>query len=718
MRRWLWGTAIWAFSCLLILGSLPHARAQEVEGTGKVLAPEESQKVVTFSPDAGQTPQNPAQLPEIVVQERSDSMLGIADSSTQGTIGAKELEERPISRPGEVLEAMPGVIVTQHSADGKANQYFLRGFNLDHGTDLATFVNGVPINLPSNAHGQGYTDLNFLIPELIQRIDYQKGPYFANVGDFGSAGSENIVYFQKLPAGIAKVEYGSWNHERGLLADSVKLGAGNFLFAFETMHTDGPWAIAENYLKYNGILTYSQGNRSQGFSVTAMGYHAPMWHATNQIPERAVAEGLLSRFGNLSPSDAGYTDRYTLQGEWHRADKDSATKIMAYAYYYNMGLWNDFTFFLNDPVNGDQFEQRDTRWVQGVRATHTWFSKLGDSPMENTLGLDIRNDVIHDGLYHTMDRVVIGTTRFDKVLETSMGPYFENKFQWLPWFRTVAGYRQEFFVMHNQSNLAANSGTVFATIPEPKLSAIFGPWAQTELYLNGGLGFHSNDARGANTTVDPTTGLPVKKAAPLVQSYGAEIGVRTLAVPHLQSTLTFWMLYLDSELVFEGDTGTTEPTGASRRLGIEWANYYTPTKWLTIDADFADSQAHYLGSYAAAGQYVPEAANMIINSGITVHDLYGFSTSLRLRYFGPRRLTQDGSERSPGTTLLYYNLSYKINKNWSIQGDIFNLLNTKADDITYYYASRLPGEPAQGVNDFMFHPVEPRTFRVALTAHF
>ncbi len=672
---------------------------------------------VTSSPETGKTPKDTAQLPEIVVQERSDSMLGIADTSTQGTIGAKELMDRPISRPGEVLEAMPGVIVTQHSGDGKANQYFLRGFNLDHGTDLATFVNGIPINLPSNAHGEGYTDLNFLIPELIQRIDYQKGPYFANVGNFGSAGSEDIVYFQKLPAGIAKVEYGSWNYERALLADSVKLGPGNFLFALETQHTDGPWSTPENYIKFNGLLTYSQGDKSKGFSVTAMGYHAPTWNATNQIPARAVAEGLISRFGNLSPSDGGYTDRYTLQGEWHQADKDSTTKIMAYAYYYNMGLWNNFTFFLNDPVNGDQFEQRDTRWVQGVRATRTWFGKLGDSPMENTLGLDVRNDAIHDGLYHTVDRVVIGVTRVDNVVETSLAPYFENKLQWFPWFRTVAGYREDFYRMHNHSDLAANSGTVLATVPEPKFCAIFGPWAKTEFYLNGGLGFHTNDARGANTTVDPNTGLPVPKAVPLVQSQGAEIGVRTLAVPNLQSTLTFWALDLNSELVFDGDTGTTEATGPSRRLGIEWANYYTPTKWLTIDADFADSRARYRG-HPSEGNYVPEAAQLIINSGITVHDLYGFSTSLRVRYFGPRALTQDDSERSHSTTLLYYMLSYKINQIWSIRGDIFNLLNTKAADITYYYASRLPGEPAQGVNDFMSHPAEPRTVRGWVTANF
>ncbi len=680
------------------------------------------------SPATGEIPKGAVQslvLPEIVVEGRSDNMLGISDTSTQGTIGAQQLEERPISRPGEVLETMPGVIVTQHSGDGKANQYFLRGFNLDHGTDLASFFNGIPINLPSNAHGEGYTDLNFLIPELIKKIDYGKGPNFANVGDFGSAGWENIQTFQTLPAGLAKIEWGSWNYERGLLADSTKVGQGNLLGALEWMHTDGPWDVPENYVKLNGIVTYSQGDTSQGFSATLMGYHGT-WNATNQIPERAVAEGLIDRFGNLNPTDGGLTDRYTLSAEYHQADDHSATKILGYVYYYNMGLWNDFTFFLDDPVHGDQFEQKDTRWVQGVRASRTWFGNWCGLTMQNTIGFDIRNDVIHDSLLHTENRIVLSTTRADDIVETDLAPYFENKINWLPWFRTVAGFRLDFINFNNKNLFTyytngpnpADSGNQFAYTPEPKLSLIFGPWAKTEFYLNGAMGFHTDDARGINTTQDPTTGAPVQRALPIAQTLGAEVGVRTLAIPNLQSTLTLWVLRLQSELIFDGDTGTTEASPyPDLRKGVEWANYYTPTKWLTIDADFADSSAHYLGN-PVGGDYVPEAASLIISSAITVHDLKGWTASLRWRYFGPRALTQDNSERSPSTSLLYFHLGYKINKNWLIEGDIFNLLDAKADDITYYYTSRLPGEPAAGVNDFMFHAAEPRTFRVALTYHF
>ena len=676
------------------------------------------------SSDTSESQKGTTQLPEIVVEERSDSMLGVAESSTQGTIGAQQLEDRPVSRPGEVLEAMPGVIVTQHSGDGKANQYFLRGFNLDHGTDLASFVNGVPINLPSNAHGEGYTDLNFLIPELIQKIDYQKGPYFANVGDFGSAGSENIQYFQTLPEGIAKLEAGSWNYERALVADSTKVGQGNLLGAMEVVHTDGPWVVPEDYLKFNGLLTYSQGDASQGFSASALAYHGT-WGATNQVPELAVAEGLISRFGSMNPTDGGFTDRYTLEGEYHQADEHSATKVVAYAYYYNMGLWNDFTYFLNNSVQGDQFEQRDTRWVQGVRASRTYFTQWCNMPVENTFGLDVRNDIIHDGLFNTEDRAVLSIVRIDDVVETDVAPYFENKIQWLPKFRTVIGFREDFinFANKNDYTLATNgpnpadSGDRFAFTPEPKLSLIFGPWAKTEFYLNGGMGFHTDDARGVNTTQDPTTGLPVQRALPIAQTVGGEVGVRTLAIPNLQSTLTFWVLRLQSELIFDGDTGTTVPSpDPDIRKGVEWANYYTPAKWLTIDADFAASSAHFLDN-PVGGDYVPEAANVVIATGITIHDVKGWSTSLRLRYFGPRYLTQDGTERSPSTALLYYNVSYKFNKTWTIEGDIFNLLNAKADDIDYYYQYRLtPTGPA--VSGDVFHPVEPLTFRLALTMRF
>jgi hypothetical protein len=711
----------------------------------------------TPSPATTETKGGIRKLPEVVVEERSDSMIGIADTSTEGTIGALELSERPISRPGEVLEAMPGTIVTQHSGDGKANQYFLRGFNLDHGTDMAGFFNGIPVNLPSNAHGEGYTDLNFLIPELIQKIDYGKGPYYADVGDFGSAGWENIQYFHILPENIAKVEFGSWNYERTLFAGSTKVGQDNLLGAMELVHTDGPWDVAENLVKFNVYGSYSHGDASQGWSASALGYHGT-WKATNQIPDLAVQEGLIGRFGSLSPTDGGLTDRYLLSGEFHQADDHSATKVMAYAYYYKMGLWNNFDFYLDELPDipgtnesysaqyGDQFEQRETRWVQGLRATQTYFGQFRGMQTETTFGLDFRNDIIHDILDRTYDRHVFLVVRDDNIVETDLAPYIENKMQWLPWFRTVGGFRFDLMNMNNTNNYTyatggpqpADTGNLFRAIPEPKFSLIFGPWAKTEFYLNGGMSYHTDDARGATTHLDPLTGTttnyfgnPVSPVLAVAHSYGGEVGVRSSAIPNVQSSLTFWALRLQSEEVFDGDQGTDVPSPyPDIRAGVEFANYWTPTKWLTIDADLADSEAHFINQprYAAlvlqqsgsTGAYVPEAAGLIVSSGIWVHDLYNWSTGLRWRYFGPRYLTQDGSVKSPTTSLLYYNLGYKFNEHWSVEGDIFNLLNVRADDITYNYTFQLTPTSAGGspVTGNVFHAAEPRTFRIALTYKF
>jgi hypothetical protein len=710
----------------------------------KIVAPDKAAE--TSSSTTTETKKGVQTLPEVVVEERSDSMIGIADTSTQGTIGALELSERPISRPGEVLEAMPGMIVTQHSGDGKANQYFLRGFNLDHGTDMAAFFNGIPVNLPSNAHGEGYTDLNFLIPELIQKIDYGKGPYYANVGDFGSAGWENIKYFQALPQNIFKIEGGSWNYQRTLLASSTKVGQDNLLGAIELVHTDGPWDVAENFVKFNGYGSYSHGDASQGWSASGLGYHGT-WNATNQIPVAAVTSGLIDRFGSLSPTDGGFTDRYLLSGEFHRADDHSATKVMGYAYYYRMGLWNNFDFYLPELPNmpgtntsystqyGDQFQQKDTRWVQGLRASQTYFGQLRGIQMENTFGLDFRNDIIHDILNRTYDRHVFLVVRDDNIVETNLAPYVENKTQWLPWFRSVGGFRFDFMNFNNKNNYtyAANgpqsydSGSLLRAIPEPKLSLIFGPWAKTEFYLNGGLSYHTDDARGATTHIDPLMGGKtnvfgdqVSPALAVANSQGAEVGVRTAFIPNLQSTLTFWVLRLQSEMIFDGDAGTDEPSPyPDLRKGVEFANYWTPTKWLTIDADICESSARFIGvpKSLGLGSYVPEAARLVISSGIWVRDVNGWSTGLRWRYFGPRYLTQDGSAMSPSTSLLYYNLSYKFNEHWSVSGDIFNLLNAKAQDITYNYQYQLTptGSPETGN---VFHAAEPRTFRLAVTYKF
>jgi hypothetical protein len=678
-----------------------------------------AQELVRIPPDQSETGQ--AEADQVVVVGRASDILGVATSSSEGVVSAADLATRPIFRPGEIMETIPGVIVTQHSGSGKANQYFMRGFNLDHGTDLATDFEGMPINMPSNAHGQGYTDLNFIIPELVSEVDYKKGNYFASVGDFGSAGAFSIHYFDVLPGSFLKVEGGDIGFERLVFAMAPAVGPGHLLCAFEMEHNDGPWDHPDAYQKLNGVVRYSVGDGLNGGSLTALVYHG-IWNSSDQVPDRAITEGIIDRFGEIDPTDGGSSSRYSLTGEWHRGTENEQTRVVAYATEYELDLFSDFTYFLVDPIHGDQFEQKDQRMQIGGSASETWTWKFLGIEMQNTVGLQERSDFIHLGLYHTEAQVVLGDTRLDHVIETRVGPYVENKTQWLPWLRTVAGFRADVFAYHDTDYTDHISGDGDAAIVSPKFSLILGPWASTEIYLNGGYGFHSNDIRAVVGPPIPGNDAPRGSVSPLVKSEGAEIGVRTSVVPSLQSTLTLWILDLDSELVFDGDAATNEPSGPSQRWGIEAANYYTPQPWLTLDLDFAYSNARFT-DHEAAGPWVPEAIQTTLDAGIAFHDLgNGWTKSLygglRLRFFGPRNLTQDASEKSGATTLVYLQLGYHINKTWEVTFDIFNLLNAKDADIDYYYVSRLPGEPAAGVADIHTHPTEPRELRGGVTAHF
>ncbi len=686
---------------------------------------QQSGNTATVKPKSQPKDNEVVELSEMIVTQRAESQVGFADSASQGNVGQEQLKFRPISRPGEILETVPGLIASQHSGEGKANQYYLRGFNLDHGTDFLTQVDGVPVNQVSNAHGQGWMDTNFLIPELIKTLSYQKGNYYAENGDFSSTGAANIQYFSDLPDKTVKFTGGSFAYYRGLVSGSNKLGDGNILYAGEVANNGGPWTVSNDYLKFNGVLRYSQERDDSGWSITAMAYKAD-WNSTDQIPKRAVDSGLIDRFGNIDPTDGGNSQRYSLTTEWHRQNGSSATKVMAYGLYTQMNLYSNFTYFLNDPVRGDQFAQPDKRWTSGLKASHTFFHRIGAADSESTVGLQIRNDNIHNGLLLTQSQVRYDTVREDDVWVTSVSPYAENKTHWNDWLRTSLGVRFDGFRFNvANSNIPENNGNTTDGLVSPKLGLVFGPWADTEYYLNGGLGFHSNDARGVNTRIDPATGQsfdadgnPIKPAVPLARTYGAEAGLRTTWIKGLQSTLAFWWLDIDSELLFVGDAGTTEASRPSRRYGVEWANYYSPSDWLTFDADFSYSHARFCGD-APEGNFIPGSVETVITSGATFHDLYGgFFGGPRLRYFGPRALIENNSVRSDSTILVSAMLGYEFNKNWKVQAEIFNLLNRKDSGIDYYYTSRLPGEDEAGIDDIHFHPVEPINFRMSLTATF
>ena len=666
------------------------------------------------------------QTPEIerveITGRHYDNAVGSSDAASQGTVRADLLRSRPALRPGEVLEFVPGVIVTQHSGDGKANQYFLRGFNLDHGTDFAITVNGLPVNMPSHGHGQGYADLNFMIPELVERIEYRKGPYFASTGNFAAAGAADIVYRSTLDEPFAALTLGQRHYRRLVGGGSTELGQGlRLLGAVEVLHNDGPWTVPEGLRKVNALLRLSGGSRAQGWSTSLMAYDA-QWDSTDQIPQRLIDAGTFNgrpfgRFDSLDPSDGGDTRRTSLSGEWHRRSDAGTTQVAAYAIDYRLKLFSNFTYALERPDSGDQFSQQDKRTIYGLSASHAFDHTLGRLPARSEIGAQLRHDRIRVGLFDTQQRQIIGTTRDDRVRETLLGVYAQTSVELAPWLRGIVGLRadQVHFDVDSRSN-AANSGTASDHLLSPKLSLIFGPWRKTEFFFNAGRGFHSNDARGTTASVDPRTGDALDKVPGLVAARGMEVGARTEWLPGLQSSLALWRLDFDSELVYVGDAGATEPNRPSKRRGIEWNNRYIPLPWLLVDADLAWTHARFSDS-DPAGNRIPNAVDKVASIALTARELGPWSASVQWRYLGSGALIEDNSVRSSSSLTTNLRIARKIGAKAELMLDVFNLFDRKANDIEYFYESRLPHE-ADPVADRHLHPVEPRSARLTLRVGF
>ncbi len=664
------------------------------------------------------------ELSAVEVRAKAENLEGIAKAGSEGVVSSQRLSAMPILRPGEVLEMVPGLIVTQHAGDGKANQYFLRGFNLDHGTDFATYIGGVPVNMPTHAHGQGYTDLNFLIPELVDRVNFRKGPYFAEEGDFSSAGVARIDYFRKLDATLGQVSMGQNGYARTLLAGSPEVGDGKLLYGLELFHNDGPWDVPEHYKKLNGILRYSEGNRTNGFSLTGMAYQG-RWTSTDQVAKRAIDSGEAGRFGSLDDSTGGKTFRYSLSGEWAKSGLASQSKANVWWLRSGLDLWSNFQYCLNDIATtgtcdtGDQFKQGERRHAGGFAASHAMFDRWAGFEVSNTVGVQGRLDRLSPvGLYNTRQRETWNTVREDRVTQRSLAVWLENEVRWTSWFRSTQGLRGDFYDFTVDANLAANSGTASDQMVTPKLSLVFGPWQRSEIYLNYGHGFHSNDARGTTITADPATGDPVSRVQPLVRTKGVELGLRSELLPGWQSTAAVWQLETASELLFVGDAGTTEASRPSRRYGLEWTNLYVFRDWLAFDADLSWSHARFRDS-APEGSYIPGAVTSTANLGVTVDHLGPWFGALRLRYFGPRPLIEDNSVRSQSSALTNLRIGYKIDRRTHLALDIYNLFDRQVNDIEYWYDSQLRSELSNGaVNDRHIHPTEPRSFRLGITHKF
>jgi hypothetical protein len=655
------------------------------------------------------------------IENPAENLVGIAAAGSEGAITATQLAVRPVNRATEVLETVPGMIISQHSGEGKANQYYLRGFNLDHGFDFAQTVAGVPVNMPTHAHAQGYADSNFLIPELVSGVQFRKGPYYAENGDFSSAGSANINYFNSLDRPIVTLTGGSFDYGRFLAAASPRVGQGHLLTAFEWERDNGPWVSPNGKDKFNGVVRYSRGDARNGFSLSYIGFRNH-WHSTDQIPQRAVDSGLITRFGFIEETDGGETYRHALVGDWQRSGSSDSTRLTTYLQRYGVQLFHNFTYFMLDPVNGDQFEQFEERWTSGAKLTHRRLLHFGEKHTENAFGVEVRNDSVGGplGLYHTRNTQRLSTSRADEVDQVSVGMFGETEIEWTRMLRTTFGLRGDVYNWDVTSDNPLNSGQQTSGIASPKVSAAFGPFGATELYANWGMGFHSNSGLGIVLQVDPSTGDPATASPAFARSRGGEFGVRTVAFRRMQATATLWYLDFDSELIYVGDSGSTEEGPASRRVGVELTNYIYPNPWLSFDVDVSFSRARFL-DVDPGGEFVPGALNRVVSGGVNINPPAGVARgafgSLRLRHFGPRPLVEDNSVKSRPTSIVNGEAGYQFSPRLRLTVEGFNLFNAEVSDIDYFFESQLRGE-TEPVEDLHFHAAIPRSARVALRVSF
>jgi outer membrane receptor protein involved in Fe transport len=669
-------------------------------------------------------------LQEVTVSSGAQDLTGVADSASEGTVTAKQLANRPLLRPAEVLETIPGMVVTQHSGDGKANQYFLRGFNLDHGSDFATSVMGMPVNMVSHAHGQGYMDLNFLMPELIGNLKYRKGVYAADDGDFVTAGSARIDYLRQLDTSFVDLGLGQNNYRRLLAAGGQSFGEINLLGAIEVVGNDGPWEQPENLQKHNGVLRLTSGTAANGFSLTGMAYQAN-WKASEHVPERAITSGEIGRYGALSPNDGGKTHRYSLAGDWAQTNANGASKLNLYVVDYGLNLFSGPSGYISGP-QGDQHEQADERTTWGGQASQSWFLGPNWKDTELVAGLQYRHDLISSvGLYATENRQRTKTVREDRIDQSTISVFFDARTQWTHWLRTNLSLRRD-QIRAQSSALAgefnmSNGGTADAGQTSPKLSIVLGPFdllGQTEFYGNWGYGYHSNDARGATARINPQDGTATDAVPLIVKAKGSEIGMRATPLRGWNSNLSLWQMALDSELVFIGDQGITEPKGASQRHGLEWSNYITPADGWIIDADLALSQALFKQANPDnGGRHVPNAIPLTASLGLTSDNGGPWFGGLRLRYLGAYALEETATQKSTPFWMANLKAGYRFSPKLRLTLDVLNVFDKKANDIEYWGGActrneTLGGTCNGGIDGRLVHPLEPRTLRLGLRVNF
>lgn len=658
----------------------------------------------------------PADVERIRIKGDVTTQTGEFISASQGWVSGETLVERPMLRTGEMLEFIPGMMVTQHSGSGKANQYFLRGFNLDHGTDFAVSVDGMPINMRSHGHGQGYSDLNFVIPEMVDNLSYFKGTYYANIGDFSSAGGAYFNLKNSLEQQQLFLTVGENNYRRGVSLNSANIGDATAIAAIEYQTYDGPWTdVSEDVDKKNANIRIVTPLFDGELSVTAMAYDNN-WNGADQVPARAISEGIIDRLGAIDTDVGGEASRYSLSANYN-SDTFNAS---VYAIDTDLSLFSNFTYFLDNSDKGDQFEQADDRKIYGGELYTTLDLPISEGSTV-TLGGQWRfDDIDNVGLYRTTNLVRTGVIREDEIQSRSYASFIQANLVLFDDLTLSLGGRYDYLDVAVNSNLAANSGNKSEDLPTLKAALKYSLSETLTAFANIGEGFHSNDARGATIQIDPVSGEATEPAPLLVKSLGYEAGINWTDNQTYNVSTALWQLELDSELVYVGDAGFTEASRPSKRYGIEFSAYYWVSHHFTADIEAAWTKARFSETVTGEGRHIDGTVPVVVSAGGTWYqqsDQQGLRYTLRARYLSSRTVDSFDAISPPSTFLLNTQLAY-TKDNWQVGVEVLNLLDSDAHDIDYYYASRLPGEPEEGVEDLHYHPVEPRTVRLTLVVNY
>jgi len=692
-----------------------------------------------------------------------ESAIDLDELTVQGTrpisaasskeIRAIDMQLKPFRTSQDMLLMVPGLFIAQHQGGGKAEQIFLRGFDCDHGTDVSINVDGIPVNMPTHAHGQGYADLHFLISETVDEMDVNKGPYLANIGDFYTAGAVNFKTKDFLENNLIKIEAGQFNTQKYTLMFHPENGGvqQNGYIAMQYHHSDGPFISPEKFermnifgkyffqLTPNSKLTFSAGGFSTG------------WNASGQLPDRAVKQGVISRFGGIDNLEGGVTNRKNATVNYNfLSSNGSMFEINSYFTQYNFKLYSDFTYFLNDSVNGDMIEQNEHRTIEGVNSTYKFTTSWFGMHQLNKVGGGFRGDQIDVQLWHSPNRVRMNNFTDDIVDEQNLNVWFQQEFVFSPLIRMVWGVRHDFFTFSKDDNAGSsldsiNNGLPHATgisvqsVFSPKVNFVISPLKNLNVFLNFGQGFHSNDARDvilgtrvtelstawkneglndnhidtrlSNYNFDPS----MRNISTLPKATAGEIGIKSRLFNKLHISLSAWYLYLNKEFVYIGDGGSTELSNPTQRLGIDAEARLSILSWLWADLDISTAHGTIL-NLPEGENHIPLAPTLTATGGISVVRTEGFSGSIRFRHLSDRPANEDNSIVAIGHTLFNASLAYNYKQfSFAVNGE--NLLNTEWNEAQFATETRLKGE-ASSVTDLCYTPGNPRNFQFSVSYKF